>query len=138
MSAPDPKYPLQGGGGCLCGAVRYAARAMGDKVVTCHCSMCRRFHGHAGPYVAAKLSDFTLHDAEQQLRWYKSSDTAERGFCARCGASLFWQMAGRPFIDIAAGTLDAPTGLKTVKHIYVASKGDYYEIADGAEQRDVH
>ena len=36
-----------------------------------------------------------------------------------------------PTIDIWAGTLDVPTGLKLVRHIYVASKSDYYEIEDG-------
>ena len=38
-----------------------------------------------------------------------------------------------------AGTLDAPTGLSLAGHIFVADKGDWYEIADGlprAEGRD--
>ena len=34
-------------------------------------------------------------------------------------------------VAIAAGTLDQPTGLRTVAHIYVADAGDYYTIADG-------
>ena len=33
--------------------------------------------------------------------------------------------------EIAAGTLDPPTGLRTVAHTYVADAGDYYTIADG-------
>jgi hypothetical protein len=31
-------------------------------------------------------------------------------------------------MSICAGTLDSPTGIKEKAHIYVASKGDYYEI----------
>jgi hypothetical protein len=38
---------------------------------------------------------------------------------------------GDDHVAIAAGTLDQPTGLRTVAHIYVADGGDYYTIADG-------
>jgi hypothetical protein len=33
-----------------------------------------------------------------------------------------------------AGTIDGATGLKLERHIFVADKGDYYEIADGIAQ----
>jgi hypothetical protein len=32
-----------------------------------------------------------------------------------------------------AGALDAPTDLHLTRHIYVADKGDYYDIDDGFE-----
>jgi hypothetical protein len=32
------------------------------------------------------------------------------------------------------GAFDAPTGTHIEKHIYVADKGDYYEIRDGLPQ----
>ena len=38
---------------------------------------------------------------------------------------------GGDHVWIAAGTLDPPTGLRTVAHTYVADAGDYYTIADG-------
>jgi hypothetical protein len=37
-------------------------------------------------------------------------------------------------VSIAAGCLDKPTNLRTVRHIFVADKGDCYEIKDGLEQ----
>jgi hypothetical protein len=37
---------------------------------------------------------------------------------------------GGDHVWIAAGTLDPPTGLRTVAHTYVADAGDYYTIAD--------
>ena len=58
------------------------------------------------------------------------ADDRERGFCRRCGASLFWRRSGADRISIAAGTLDGPTGLRTAAHIFVADRGDYYEITD--------
>ena len=64
------------------------------------------------------------------LRWYKSSATAERGFCGVCGSNLFWKLVGRDAISITAGTLDAPTGIAMEKHIFIADKSDYYAIDD--------
>jgi hypothetical protein len=41
---------------------------------------------------------------------------------------LFWDAPDRETICIAAGTLDEPTGLKTIGQIYTAQAGDYYEL----------
>ena len=57
-----------------------------------------------------------------------------RGFCANCGASLFLQPDDEERTAVGAGTLDTPNGLKTMRHIYVADKGDYYSIADNIPQ----
>jgi hypothetical protein len=120
------------GGGCLCGAVRYEARGPLRDVIDCHCSRCRRTHGHVGAYTQVPTSELVLLE-DRGLKWYVA-DGRERGFCGECGASLFWRRAGAATTSIAAGTLDGPTGLRTVAHIYVAGKGDYYEIADGLPQ----
>lgn len=32
------------------------------------------------------------------------------------------------------GAFDGPTNTKLAKHIFVANKGDYYDIADGLPQ----
>ena len=34
------------------------------------------------------------------------------------------------------GAFDGATGAKLAMHIFVADKGDYYEIADGLPQRE--
>ena len=117
-------------GGCLCGAVRYEAHGPLRGVIDCHCRRCRRTHGHVGAYT--QTSEVTLLE-DRGLAWYVA-DGRERGFCRECGASLFWRREGANTTSIAAGTLDEPTGLRTISHIYVASKGDYYEITDGLPQ----
>ena len=33
-------------------------------------------------------------------------------------------------ISICAGTIDAPTGIREKNHIFVGSKGDYYEVPE--------
>ena len=123
-------------GGCLCGGVRYRVDGPLRDVFACHCTQCRRTSGH---YVAATGTKATQLSflASDTLRWYRSSERAERGFCGQCGSNLFWrpstaERAG--WISIMAGTLDTPTRLKLVRHIYVDDKSDYYAIADGAPQ----
>lgn len=75
-----------------------------------------------------------LQISGEALRWYRSSDQAERGFCAVCGSSLFWRRIGSDRVDAALGCLDAPKGLTLERHIFTAFKGDYYQIADGLPQ----
>jgi hypothetical protein len=82
---------------------------------------------------AARKRDFHLADGAP-VQWYDSSSEARRGFCARCGSTLFWQGAGRDFLSIAAGTLDESADLKIVCHIHVADKAPYDEILDGQPQ----
>ncbi len=120
-------------GRCECGAVRFAVHGPLRDVVNCHCGQCRRFNGHVGAYANAARADLRF-EAERGLGWYKSSSFAERGFCGECGSSLFWRRIGGDIISIAAGCLDPPTGLRTVSHIFVAHRGDYYEIGDGLPQ----
>lgn len=57
------------------------------------------------------------------------------GFCGDCGSSLFWEPASGERISIAAGTLDLPTGLETMAHVFVEDSGDYYTISDDLPRR---
>ncbi len=116
-------------GGCLCGAVRYRVEGPLRDVVVCHCSRCRRAQGHVAAYSDCPTTALTISDGDGALRWYLADERA-RGFCARCGASLFWRSDEDPATTaVAAGTLDEPTGLRTVAQIYTATPGDYYESA---------
>ena len=116
-------------GGCLCGQVRFTGVWGSDPLRACHCGQCRRWSGHVW---AAALTDRL--DITGEVRWFRSSPRAERGFCPTCGASLFWRRIGSDHIDVAAGSVDAPTGLILAAHIYVEDKGDYYQIDDGLPQ----
>lgn len=122
-------------GGCQCGAVRYKIEGEISPVTACHCSQCRRTSGHFWAAFHAPHDGFTLTE-ERGLTWFTSSDWAKRGFCNQCGASLFYQMTGEATINVAAGSLDQPTGLHMKRHIFVADKGDYYDITDDLPQID--
>jgi hypothetical protein len=129
----DPLPPLTGG--CLCGGVRYRIAGRRRNVIVCHCENCRRTHGHAAAYTSLRQADLELLQ-QQTLRWYhdESPDTW-RGFCDRCGASLFWDKRdGRGRISVAAGTLDDSAELETIGHVFVSEAGHYYRIDDGLPQ----
>lgn len=121
-------------GSCLCGAVRYEVRGPLRSVIGCHCTQCRKQTGHYMAATAAKHEHFKIIKNEG-LRWYRSSDMAERGFCQVCGSTMFWQGQGRDYVAIAAGSVDGETGLSVAGHIFCGDKGDYYEIKDGEFQR---
>jgi hypothetical protein len=119
-------------GGCLCGGVRYTVHGPLRDVVFCHCTRCRRTHGHFAAYTACARAALEIEDAGA-LRWFEQ-DGRRRGFCTGCGASLFWERPGGETVSVAAGTLDGPTGLRPLRHIFVADVGDYYEITDDLER----
>jgi hypothetical protein len=119
-------------GGCLCGAVRYEVRGPLRDVLLCHCVECRRWSGYAFAATAALRDDLVVLD-ERDLRWVDSprSDTgARRGFCGRCGSSMFWEAPGLDTVSISAGTLDPPTGLHVIAHVYAPQAADFYDLPE--------
>ncbi len=122
-------------GGCLCGGVRYQLTGPRRDVIVCHCENCRRTHGHVAAYTSVDQGDLQML-SEQTLQWFHDqSPNTYRGFCNRCGASLFWDARdGKNKIAVAAGTLDNASSLKTIGHVYVSEAGRYYEIEDGLPQ----
>ena len=125
---------VRANGGCLCGAVRYEVTGALRDVVECHCAMCRKTHGHIGAYTATPKEGLRITEA-RGLKWYRSSNYARRGFCGECGGTLFFDPVAKDHISIAAGTLDPPTGLKTIVQIHVDSASDYYLIDERVRQR---
>ena len=117
-------------GGCLCGAVRYEVTGPLRDVVNCHCTMCQRLHGAFGAHSKAAKVDIKITE-DEGLSWYATSLRARRGFCRACGTNLFWEPLEQKATGILAGTLDQPTGLKTIGHIFVGEKADFLEINDG-------
>lgn len=120
-------------GHCLCGAVTYRLTGELRPVMYCHCEQCRRTSGHYVAATACRPEQLTIA-GEDNLTWYRSSGSAQRGFCRQCGSNLFWKPAHGRYWSIWAGSIDRPTGLCAAQHIYVHMKSDYYDIDDGLPQ----
>ena len=118
-------------GSCDCGAVAFEVPSVRETVTFCHCSQCRKFSGHFWAATHAPWDSLTF-TATDGLRWHASSNWAKRGFCGTCGSALFYRMNDEDGVGIAAGCLEAPTGLRPGKHIFVADKGDYYTPPEDA------
>ncbi|MEO1424568.1 MAG: GFA family protein [Pseudomonadota bacterium] len=114
-------------GGCLCGAVTYEVTGPLRPAVACHCGQCRKTSGHHVVATSAAHEDVAVAG---EVHWYRSSETAERGFCPVCGSNLFWRSSGGARLSIFMGTFDGETGLSIAGHIFVADKGDYYTLDD--------
>ena len=116
-------------GSCLCGGVKYEVQGPLRPVVYCHCAQCRKTSGH---HVAATSAPRDSVKISGEVRWYRSSNNARRGFCPTCGGNLFWDGPGEN-ISIMAGTLD-DADIQALGHIFVANKARYVEICDGLPQ----
>ncbi|UUP19016.1 GFA family protein [Nitratireductor thuwali] len=95
-------------GGCQCGAVRFRAARLGRPSI-CHCRMCQK---QFGSFFGAFVTAF-----EDELAWtrgtpafFRSSQTVERGFCARCGTPLAYRHDGG--IELSIGSFDHPEALE--------------------------
>ena len=127
-------------GSCLCGAVRLAIDGpLEHAPEACHCLQCRK---QTGSYLmAVNVRRSSLHvQGEEAVAWYASSAEVRRGFCRHCGSTLFWQptMAGYAWTSVALGCIDTPLDTAIAKHTFVAEKGGYYRIDDGAPQSDAY
>jgi len=120
-------------GSCLCGGVRFEVTCELPAPDACHCVQCRKHSGHYFASTNVPRSAIAV-SGEENVTWYQSSAKVRRGFCSKCGSSLFWDPPARDWIAVAMGAFDSPTGTHLAMHIFVAEKGDYYEIADGLPQ----
>lgn len=125
-------------GGCNCGAVRFEGALSDRGVGICHCKMCRRFA--SGPFVGCRFAGGIRLIEDRGLKWWVSSDWGRRGFCAECGATLFWTDAARaPLRDdgradwsVSAGALDGDPDQIVFHHIFEDHRPGYLTFADDA------
>ena len=120
-------------GSCLCGDIRFEVTGELEPAIACHCTQCRKQTGHY--FASSDVPRAALH-VTGNVSWYASSEKVRRGFCARCGSTLFWDPIRKDRIAIALGAFDTPTQTRLKMHIFVASKGDYYDIGDGLPQNE--
>jgi hypothetical protein len=118
-------------GGCYCGAVRYEASGAPFNPTNCHCSICRRTTG--APFVAwfsAPRGAFRIVRGSPVA--FRSTPTATRTFCGRCGTQLTFAADDAPEeIDITTASLDDPNAMPPKNHIWTASRLGWIRLGDG-------
>jgi hypothetical protein len=120
-------------GNCLCGQVRWRARAEPANVRVCHCRNCQRATG--GPFFARAI--FLAGDIARQgetTRW-PTSPRVDRLSCARCGTPMFAEPKDAPArLGVSLATLHDPSALTPQAHIWVSEKLGWFTIDDGLPQ----
>lgn len=117
-------------GSCLCGANRFSLPGPMGEVWACHCHRCRKTSGHYSASFDAPEVSITWH--ARKTRDHVGPNGGARSFCPSCGSGLLFR--GPTEQSVEAGVIDNPTGGTVVRHIFVASKGDYYDLTDGLPQ----
>ena len=110
-------------GHCLCGAVRFKAIPEKQEMGVCHCAMCRRWTG--GTFMAVGCSQVDVED-DTEIGVYTSSDWGERGFCRKCGTTLFWRMRDGSHVSVAAQAFDDPGVFRFTSEIFVDEQPKNY------------
>ncbi len=119
-------------GGCMCGAVRYAASGEPFSVTHCHCHSCRKHNG--GPVVTLagfKSGQVSFSGTERKI--YESSPGVGRAFCGNCGTPLTWEGDGGelgPIIEFHISTFDDPDVLVPSGHSFDPERIPWFDIAD--------
>ena len=112
---------------CLCGGIQLKTKGLLRHVSNCHCNQCMKTHGNYAAYTSSLEKDIKFIK-KGTLKWFRSSKRAKRGFCKKCGASLFFKIISSNNISIAAGMFSGPTKLNTKMNIFVKGKLDYYKL----------
>ena len=121
-------------GGCLCGACRYLSAGPVMNVRACHCCRCQRATGSAF-YVRAMVALSSV-EMTGPVAWYDGDTGVRRGFCPRCGSTLFSERAAAGTIGLSLGTLDHPERFAPTDHIWIEAKQRWLVLADDLPQFD--
>lgn len=69
-------------------------------------------------------------DGAENIGRIRSSDWAERGFCAKCGSNLFYHIIDSPEYQISAGLIDDPSDLQMSLQVFTDGKPQFYDFAN--------
>ncbi len=117
-------------GGCLCGAIRYSSQLAPYDVGYCHCRLCQRSSG-APVSVWASFPVDAFSYTYGTPRIFKSSEYGQREFCGDYGSQLlFRETVSIKYVDINFGTIDKPTQVKPVCHIWTERQLGWFNITD--------
>lgn len=129
MTAPYP-------GGCLCGAIRYCVTAEPLTVYACHCTDCQRRTGSAFALsMVVPRNSIELMSGEPASYHAALLDgrVKQGKLCAACGTRVWGEPVKRPGIAIVQpGTLDDPSWVKPVAHIWARSAQPWVVFPPGA------
>ncbi|WP_347093278.1 GFA family protein [Sphingomonas parapaucimobilis] len=119
-------------GGCLCGACRYRTNAAPLNVRVCHCHRCQKATGAA--FYARVMMPLAGLAVDGPVGWVSADSGIRRGFCTKCGTTLFSERRSAGTIGLSMGSLDRPELFEPTEHIWTSSKQAWLILNDGRPQ----
>lgn len=125
-------------GACLCGAVRFTIEPPTLFCAHCHCRFCRGAHGAAFvTWVGAAETRFAFSEGEHTVAWYASSEQSRRGFCSRCGTTLFYTSTLSPGeVHVARACIGGALDREPQGHVFYDQHVPWYEPNDALPKID--
>jgi hypothetical protein len=125
-------------GGCQCGNVRYECADAPVRILVCHCAECRKQSASAfGITYVVPATSFRL-TAGTPGTWSRQADSGNRidcAFCPVCGSRVWHRSSATPdFVNVKAGSLDAPIDLSEATHLWTSRKLPGVVIPEHARQ----
>lgn len=118
-------------GACFCESVQFELDSKNFDLTICHCSMCRKLTGSTGfaSLEAGGNVHFTKTDG---LSILNSSEVGERGFCHKCGTSLFYRFkpTNEYFVPPAIISDLPEEKITFIEEIFYDNKPCYYEFSN--------
>jgi hypothetical protein len=121
-------------GGCLCGALRYEARAAPLYAGYCYCLDCQKASGSGFiPFMgfasaALRFAGVTRTSTSKAA----TGSEAVRNFCSRCGSLVFGGVLGESdSFTIYAGSLDDRSLFRPTVAIFARDRPPWVEIPSG-------
>jgi hypothetical protein len=118
-------------GSCLCGEVHIRAGSISKAVGVCHCGMCRKWTG--GPMMAVECGTDVEFENLESITTFSSSAWGERGFCGKCGSSLFYRIKETGEYFLPAGIFEDQGDFCLNQQIFIDKKPGFYEFANDTE-----
>jgi len=121
-------------GGCLCGAIRYAADGQPRYAGFCYCADCRKASGSGYvPFLGFASNAVRFSgDARQFVSRSAAGTDAVRNFCPVCGSLVFGGRVGEDLEHtIYAGSLDDPSHFEPRIAIFARDRPAWADIPPG-------
>jgi hypothetical protein len=100
----------------------------------CQCAICQKVIGAAfNARILFRQSDVAITGP---VTTFASSEPLRRGFCGRCGGTIFSARDSVGVIGITTGSLDDPSLFRPAEHIWVSAKQPWVKLDDGLPQYD--
>ncbi|MGB1580742.1 MAG: GFA family protein [Nevskiales bacterium] len=119
-------------GECLCGGVKVEAKNVKPSIGACHCAQCRQWT--SSPMQTVDCDTDVSFSGEENIEKYNSSDWAERGFCKRCGSTLFYRLKQTGQYFVAAGLFGDLPGFVFDHEVFIDEKPHFYSFANNRQQ----